>query len=145
MPRPPQTYANHRRYFALYHFFALPVLIAHVIVQVVRAVRAPGGASLWDVVVALALVAGLVAARTMALIVQNRVVGLETRLRLAAMLPSELRLRIPELRMRQLIGLRFASDVELPALVERCLAGELRTTDQIKREIREWRPDWQRV
>jgi hypothetical protein len=77
--------------------------------------------------------------------VQNRVVGLETRLRLATMLPSELRMRIPELRMRQLIGLRFASDGELPALVERCLAGELRTSDQIKREIREWRADWQRV
>ena len=63
------------------------------------------------------------------------------RLRLAATLPPPLRTRIPELRLRHLIGLRFAGHDELPALVERCLRGELATTDAIKREIRDWRPD----
>lgn len=145
MPRPTQTYANHRRVFPLYHFVALPVLVAHVVVQAVRAARAPSADAAWAVVVALALVAGMVAARASTLIVQNRLVGLEMRLRLAALLPLELRPRIPELHLRQLIGLRFASDAELPGLVERCLAGELKTADQVKREVREWRADWQRA
>lgn len=145
MPRPAQTYANHRRIFPLYHLFALPLLLANVVVETVRALRAPSVDGAWAVVVAIALVAGLVAARASTLIVQNRVVGLETRLRLAAVLPAELRARIPELRLRQLIGLRFAGDAELPRLVERCLAGELRTADQVKREVREWRADWQRA
>jgi len=145
MPRPPQNYANHRRWFALYHFFAMPVLLANLVVQSVQAIRTPTLERVWSAVVALALVGGLVAARAMALIVQNRLVGLEMRLRLAATLPAELRPRIPELRLRQLIGLRFASDEELPALVARCLDGELRTADQIKRQIVHWRPDWQRV
>jgi hypothetical protein len=145
MPRPPQTYANHRRVFPLYHLFAMPVLAANLLVAVWYAVRAPSVHTLWQLAVAAALVAGLVASRASTLIVQNRVVGLETRLRLAATLPAELRQRIPELRLRQLIGLRFAGDAELPALVERCLAGELRTADQVKRQIREWRPDWQRA
>jgi hypothetical protein len=30
-------------------------------------------------------------------------------------------------------------------LVQRCLAGELRTADQVKREIRQWRPDFVRA
>lgn len=145
MPRAPQTYATHRRIFPLYHLFALPVLLANVVVQAVRVLRQPSADGAWAVVVAIALVAGLVAARASTLIVQNRLVGLEMRLRLATVLPIELRPRIPELRLRQLIGLRFAGDAELPGLVERCLAGELRTADEVKREVREWRPDWQRA
>ena len=145
MPRPAQTYANHRRWFPLYHFFALPVLVAHLVLQTTRAVQEPSPARWWDVVVAAALVGALVAARTMVLIVQNRLVGFEMRLRLATLLAPELRARIPELRLRQLIALRFASDEELPALVERCLSGELKTADQIKREVRHWRADWQRA
>ena len=77
--------------------------------------------------------------------VQDRLIGLEMRLRLAAVLPAELGVRIPELRIRQLVGLRFAGDTELPHLVTRCLNGELRTADQVKREIREWRPDFVRA
>lgn len=145
MTRPSQSYANHRRWFPLYHFFALPLLGANLVVQVVRAVRDPSVDRWWAAVVALAIVSSLVAARTMVLIVQNRLVALETRLRLATFLPPELRTRVPELRLRHLIGLRFASDPELPALVERCLSGELRTADQIKREIKHWRADWQRA
>jgi hypothetical protein len=145
MPRPTQSYANHRRWFPLYHFFALPVLSAHLLLQAWRAARSPSLERGWDVVVASALVGGLVAARAMVLIVQNRLVGFEMRLRLATLLPPELRVRIPDLRLRQLVGLRFASDEELPALVERCLSGELKTADQVKREVRQWRADWQRA
>ena len=58
---------------------------------------------------------------------------------------TELRSRIPELHLRHLIGLRFAGDTELPVLVERCLRGELNTTDAVKREVREWRPDFLRA
>jgi hypothetical protein len=67
------------------------------------------------------------------------------RLRLATTLAPELRSRIPELRLRHLIGLRFAGDAELPELVERCLRGELATTDAVKRAVREWRPDFIRA
>jgi hypothetical protein len=145
MPRPTQTYANHRRYFPLFHFVAQPILLANIGVQLVRTVRAPSFDHAWMLAVAIAIEAGVVASRASTLIVQNRLVGLEMRLRLAAVLPPELRPRIPELRVRQLIGLRFAGDAELPQLVERCLAGELRTADQVKREVKEWRADWLRA
>ena len=138
---PAQSYATHRRYFPLFHYFALPILLANVAVAVGHAMRRPTLWNAWLVVLSLGLVAGLVACRASTLHVQNRVIALEMRLRLAAVLPPELRTRIPELRLKHLIGLRFAGDVELPGLVERCLRGELATADSIKREIRDWRPD----
>ena len=123
---PVQSYATHRRHFPLFHYFALPILLANVAVAVGHAVRRPSMWNAWLVVVSLGLVAGLVASRASALYVQNRVIALE-------------------MRLRQLIGLRFAGDGELPGLVERCLRGELATADAIKREIRDWRPDFARA
>ena len=145
MTETTQSYANHRRVFPLYHLFALPVLLAHVIVTVVGAVRAPSAWTLWMVVVALGIAAAAVANRASALIVQNRVIGLEMRLRLATVLPVELCQRIPELDIRQLVGLRYAGDAELAGLVERCLRGELPTADAVKRAVRQWRPDYVRA
>jgi hypothetical protein len=145
MTATPQSYANHRRVFPLYHLFVLPVLITHVIVTMVASVRHPSFWNLWLVVVALGLVAGMVANRASTLIVQNRVIGLEMRLRLATILPVELCQRIPELHIKQLVGLRYAGDDELVGLVERCLRGELVTADAVKREVRHWRPDYVRA
>lgn len=145
MTETPQSYANHRRVFPLYHLFALPILLAHVAVTLVGAVREPTLWTVWMVVVAVGLVAAVVANRASTLIVQNRVIGLEMRLRLATVLPVELCQRIPELQIKQLVGLRYAGDAELAGLVERCLRGELPTADAVKRAVREWRPDYVRA
>jgi hypothetical protein len=53
--------------------------------------------------------------------------------------------RILELAPRHLVALRFASDAELPALVERVLKGELTTQKDIKRAITNWQPDFFRA
>ena len=140
-----QSYANHRRSFPLFHYVAVPILVVNLGVAVAHLVRRPSLWNGWLVVLSVGLAAGLLASRTSTLLVQDRVIALEMRLRLAAMLPVELRPRIPELRLRQLIGLRYASDTELPALVERCLQGELETADAVKRAIRDWRPDFLRA
>ena len=140
-----QSYANHRRVFPLYHLFALPILLVNVVVMMVITVRHPTFWNLWLVVVALGLVGGMVANRASTLIVQNRVIGLEMRLRLATILPVELCQRMPELHLRQLVGLRYSGDDELVGLVERCLRGELVTADAVKREVRHWRPDYVRA
>ncbi len=140
-----QSYANHRRVFPLYHLFALPILLANVVVMMAVSVRHPSLWNLWLVVVAIGLVGGMVANRASTLIVQNRVIGLEMRLRLATILPVELCQRIPELHLKQLVGLRYAGDDELVTLVERCLRGELVTADAVKREVRHWRPDYVRA
>jgi hypothetical protein len=145
MTATPQSYANHRRVFPLYHLFALPILIAHFVVTLVGALRQPSAWTLWMVVVSLGLVAAIVANRASTLIVQNRLIGLEMRLRLATVLPVELCQRIPELDLKQLVGLRYAGDIELAGLVERCLRGELSTADAVKRAVQHWRADYVRA
>ncbi len=140
-----QSYANHRRVFPLYHLFALPVLLAHVAVTLVGALREPTLWTFWTFLVSIGLVAAVVANRASTLIVQNRVIGLEMRLRLATVLPVELCQRIPELNIKQLVGLRYAGDAELAGLVERCLRGELATADAVKRAVTQWRPDYVRA
>jgi hypothetical protein len=145
MPVKPQSYENHRRVFPIYHLFALPILTLNVGVALALFMDAPSWRAGWWVVVSMALAAGLLAVRASTLIVQNRLIGLEMRLRLTALLPDDLRPHIGDLTLRQTIGLRFASDDELPGLVRRCLAGELATADDVKRQVRAWRPDYVRA
>ena len=145
MSSSPQTYANHRRLFPLFHYVTIPIVLANVVVAVAHAIRQPSAFNAWLVVLSLGLVAGFFSARASALIVQNRLIALEMRLRLATSLAPELRSRIPELHLRHLVGLRFAGDAELPGLVERCLRGELTTTDTVKRAVRDWRADYLRA
>jgi hypothetical protein len=53
--------------------------------------------------------------------------------------------RIPELTPRQLIGLRFASNAELPELVRRVFTGSLRDTTDIKKAVTHWQGDYLRA
>ena len=145
MPDRQQTYANHRRYWPVWHFFAVPILGANVIVVSVYFARDPGFVSGWNVVVAIALLTAVVASRYMPLRTQDRIICLEERTRLERLLPADLRSRIPELRRRHLIALRFAPDQEIPDLTRRVLAGELETPSDIKRAIGNWRADTLRV
>lgn len=140
-----QSYASHRRIHALFHLIGLPILSINVIVKVVQVVRFPSLATAWEVVVASALVISIYLARAYGLTVQNRVIRLEERLRLQRCLPEELRGRIDELKTSQLIALRFCSDEELLEITREILSGELRGRKDIKRRIKNWRPDWLRV
>ena len=140
-----QSYKSHRRYIPAYHFFALPIITANVIVEAVRLVRSPTPYHAWLVLFAVALAVYVNFPRYMAARVQDRVIRLEERMRLGRLLPEELRGRIEELTPSQLVALRFASDEELPGLARRIFAGELTKNDQIKREIGTWRPDYLRM
>ena len=140
-----QSYTSHRRYVPAYHFFALPIIAINVVVEAVRLVRSPTLYHAWLVLFALALAVFVNFPRYMAARVQDRVIRLEERMRLGRLLPEELRGRIEELRPSQLVALRFASDEELPGLTRRIFDGELTKADQIKKEIRTWRPDFLRM
>ncbi len=140
----PQTFANHTRFDPPYHFFVIPVLAITVLVTIWNLIQNASFYSAWMVVVALALVVLALKCRLYALKVQTRVIRLEERLRLATLLPESLRAKIPQLTEGQLVALRFASDAEVPGLVEKALAASLPNTE-IKKAIVNWRPDYFRV
>ena len=140
----PQSYANHSRLDPPFHFVLLPLGLAATIMSIILLVRHPRTASALWVVLAVGLLMVALRARIYALKVQDRVIRLEERLRLAMLLPEAARPRIAELTESQLVGLRFASDAELPALAMRALNEGL-TNKQIKSSIQNWRADYFRV
>jgi len=145
MAEAPQTFKSHARFFPLFHFFVAPVLIINFFVAVWQLYKQPSAATAWSVVVALALVGLALAARLMALTVQDRLIRLEMRLRLQQVLPPELVARVGEIERPQFVALRFASDAELPDLVREVLTGKLATQRAIKERVRSWQPDYFRA
>jgi hypothetical protein len=140
-----QTLASHRRWIPMWHFFAIPVLVANVIVVAIYFARDPRFINGWALVVAIALLTGILLSRTMPLRAQDRIIRLEERSRLERLLPGDLRGRVGELTASQLIAIRFAPDDEVPDLTRRALSGELKSQGDIKRAIRNWRSDHLRV
>ncbi len=144
-----QTLANHVRYDPPYHFFLVPVFLINVIVVAYYLIRSivQGRVSLlgaWLFVLSLALLIIVGRLRYYATRLQDRIIRLEERLRLGAVVQEPLRSRIGELSDGQLVGLRFASDQELSGLVQRALDEKL-DRRQIKKAITDWRPDYSRV
>ncbi|MET0647721.1 MAG: DUF6526 family protein [Pyrinomonadaceae bacterium] len=145
MDESPQTYENHTRWHAAYHFFLAPVLLTNVIVALVQLVRDPNLDRGWWLVVSLALAVLGALVRTYPLKAQDRIIRLEESLRYYQLLPEELAARAASLTTAQTVALRFAPDEELEGLVREVLAGRLTKPDDIKRAVKGWRADTLRV
>jgi len=145
MAHAPQTLKNHARFFPLFHFFVAPVLLANVFVAARRLYWAQDRHYAWELLIAVTLVALALASRVMALAVQDRVIRLEMRLRLHQLLAGDAKLKINDLTPRQLVALRFASDAEMPEIVNEILAGKLSSAKEIKMRVKNWQADWLRA
>jgi hypothetical protein len=142
----PQSFEHHSRIVPGYHQVGLLFLVAAAVLGVVQLVRQRLSlASLFGglVVVVLSLLYWYV--RAFAVRNQDRIIRLEMRLRLERLLPPDLASRVGEFSTRQLVALRFAGDAELPALARRVLDERIDDPRQIKRSIRDWQADFQRV
>ena len=82
--------------------------------------------------------------RGYALRLQDRIIRLEMQTRCRDLLGAERARALTRLTKRQVIALRFASDEELPLLMDRAEKDSL-SADEIKRAIKNWRPDWDRT
>jgi uncharacterized membrane protein YciS (DUF1049 family) len=141
-----QNCENHGKVFPPFHFFVMPVMILNLIWSLSRLWRL--GFS-WDglerVLLALGLALGFLTARMMALKVQDRVIRLEERLRYERVLPADLKPRIGEFTVPQLVSLRFAGDAELPALARKVLDEKMSERKAIKQMVKTWKPDYLRA
>ena len=82
--------------------------------------------------------------RTYTTRLQDRIIKLEMRLRCAQLLSGAQQATLNRLSNPQIVALRFASDEELPGLLERAEREQL-TADQIKQAIKNWLPDLDRT
>jgi hypothetical protein len=71
---------------------------------------------------------------------QDRIIMLEMKVRCAELLADAHEAQLAQLSPKQIVALRFASDAELAALLERAVRERL-GPDDIKKAVREWRAD----
>ena len=140
-----QTFANHARFVPPYHYVAAPIFILNFIWAVRGLFNGITFDAILNVLVAVALVILFLVARTFALKAQDRVIRLEMRLRMRELLPEDLRGRVNDFTPTQMIGLRFASDAELPELARKVLDENITAATPIKKTITNWQGDYLRV
>jgi hypothetical protein len=141
----PQTYANHVRLHPPFHFFLIPAALVLLILTIVNVVKHYDRLEAW-ILLLIGVMApiAILLIRTNPLRAQDRLIRLEERLRLAALLNEPLKSRIGDLTESQLVALRFASDGELAPLVDKALKEKMKAAD-IKKAVVSWRADLFRV
>lgn len=145
MSKPAQNYKNHTKFEPAFHFVTIPILLVNLFWAVKVAIQAPAASTIIASATAVALLLLALLARMFALKAQDRVIRLEMRLLLKELLPPALQPRIMDFTTGQLVAMRFASDAELPDLAQAVLRDGLRDKNQIKRLIKNWKADHQRV
>jgi hypothetical protein len=136
-----QNFENHTKLVPLFHFFVLPVFVANLIWSVRDLILHVSAGTIRETLLAFAFFLGAGLGRTFALKVQDRIIRLEMRLRLHELLSPELRPRVSEFTVGQLVSLRFASDAELPALARKVLDENIVDRKAIKKMVQNWQPD----
>jgi hypothetical protein len=140
----PQNFENHTRQVPIF-IAGMLVLMVNLIGRLISLRNGISYASIMGVLVAFALLLLFPTARRSTVMVQDRLIRLEMRLRLAGLLPADLQARIPELTLDQLASLRFASDAELPGLTRKVLDDKLTDRKVIKRLVKDWQGDYLRA
>lgn len=141
-----QDYGNHRRFVPPYHFLLTGLVLVSFLGSLYNLYRAfergngRGEAVLVLLIVVMVFIEGAYL-RIFALKAQDRAIRAEESIRYFALQGT---LFDPRLTIRQIIGLRFASDEELVALADRA-AEEGLSENQIKKAIKDWRADAYRV
>lgn len=141
----PQSYANHAKMVPMFHGVTFGLLVINLGWAGLNLYRGFSTGTVIAFGLAVAIIMVMFWARIFALGVQDRVIRLEERLRMADVLPDDLKARIGDFTTEQLIGLRFASDGELPGLARRVLDEGMADRKTIKQAVKSWRADTQRI
>ncbi|MDF2454021.1 MAG: hypothetical protein K0R51_14 [Cytophagaceae bacterium] len=145
---PVQDYKHHVRYYTTHHFIFYPVVLGAASVSAYFAASERNQHQLlWTAITGIFLVMAWLSymlRQHYALNNQNRIVRLEMRFRYYVLTQQRLEPIENKLSFGQIASLRFASDEELPALVQRAVNENL-SADEIKKSIHQWLPDHMRV
>ena len=142
-----QNYSNHARYYPFHHFVITPltlVFLGWTVNKMDFSNLETISESIYLFIGAFVLFLLPVLARMYALKLQNRIILNEMRNRYFHLAGKTFDEKEKELKLGQIIGLRFASDEELLGLIDRAIAEKL-TSKEIKQQIKNWRGDYIRV
>ena len=139
-----QNYKNHPQMVPGFHYVDFLLIFALLGGSINYMIKAtPENKYLASLVVLISIIFVLIAwyARTFALKAQDRAIKAEEALRYFIMTGKAMP---TELKMGQIIALRFASDSEYLALLERAIKENL-SNKEIKLAIQNWKADYHRV
>jgi len=145
MSTAPQTYANHAKIVPTFHLFGSAILLVLLGWTGWRLFKEPSVDSAMALSLLIVVALGYFYGRMFAVGVQDRVIRLEERLRMERLFEGDLKGRVQDFTTEQLIGLRFASDEELPALARRVLDEGISDRKTIKQAVKSWRADHQPI
>jgi hypothetical protein len=141
-----QSYANHAKFVPMFHFVSGGIILVSLIGSIVNLWQSLGdheriyNASLITAI-CVALFLLFIFTRAFAMGVQDRAIRAEENLRHFALTGKRLD---PRLTIKQVVGLRFAADAEFVELARKA-ADEALSQDAIKKSVKDWRPDHDRV
>ena len=140
-----QNFKNHSRLVAGYHGVTGILILGFLVGSIITFVHAHDGvvkhAAMIMIIGAVAMLGLFWYARVFALKAQDRAIRAEENFRHFILTGKPFD---KQLRLGQIIALRFASDEEMPALAKRTAEENLSSKD-IKRAIKNWKPDYNRV
>lgn len=142
-----QNYQNHTRYYPFHHFVITPLTLIYLIWTISRMDYSTQDNLLdgiYHLIGALILVMLPLLARLYALKLQNRMILNEMRIRYYHLTGKSFEEKERELKLGQIIALRFASDEELLQLMEKAIKQQL-SPKEIKLQIKNWKGDYRRV
>lgn len=144
MNRKEQKYTNHTHLVPLYHFLTFAAMAALLVGSIFYLVMNWEKSLLLPfllILMVMTLVSVSFHCRSFALKAQDRAIRAEENLRYFIL--TEKRLN-QDLSLNQIIALRFAADEEFISLTARAIEENLKP-DEIKRLVKNWRPDYYRA
>jgi hypothetical protein len=141
-----QNYKNHRRLNPIHHFVLTPITMVIFVWSIINAFQDDQSLAhkiYFTLTATILLILGLLA-RSYGLRNQDRIIRVEMRLRYFEITSTSFSSKEKQLRLGQIIALRFASDEELIGLMDRAINENLSGTD-IKKAIQNWQGDTIRV
>ncbi|MDP2040732.1 MAG: DUF6526 family protein [Algoriphagus sp.] len=142
-----QNYQNHARYFPFHHFVVTPMTLIYLGWTVYKMDFSSSeslNSGIYSLLGAMILTLLPLLARIYALKTQNRIILMEMRQRYFHLTGAPFYSVENQLKLSQIIALRFAGDEELLPLMEKAIQEKLSPKD-IKKQVKNWQGDYRRV
>jgi len=139
-----QNFKNHRKFVPLFHFGTLLPSLALAIWAIIMVVNQSSQMTLFLLLFSILFLLNTLYTRTFSVGNQDRTIRMEMRYRYYLLSGKRFEPLEKKLNIKQIVAIRFASDGELEPLIKKTIEENLKP-DEIKKEVKNWQADFQRV